>query len=160
MGAIGIDRRTTATAIEGMEAAAAWLDGPHKSLWVYPQGRYRPSHMRPLELQRGVSILQKHANATVIPVTMQLHYFLAHLPTCAITFGAPIELRGRKMMAALETAMLDQLGEQTPGTTRGKGPAVRALGAKPHRPHRGSLAVAPWAWCLRVYRRIKQTVLG
>ncbi|MCB9680961.1 MAG: 1-acyl-sn-glycerol-3-phosphate acyltransferase [Alphaproteobacteria bacterium] len=109
-GAIGIDRRTTVHMIEGMETAAGWLDRPGHSLWVYPQGRYRPSHIRPLGLQRGLTIVQKLSGAVVIPVTMQLDWFLAHLPACAVTFGEPLEGRD-KLMDRLEAAMLAQLDE-------------------------------------------------
>lgn len=107
-GAIGVDRSTMTGPIEGLEAAAAWLDRPRRSLWMYPQGRYRPSHLRPLGLQRGLTIVQRRSGAVVIPVTMQLGWFLAHLPACAMIFGAPLE-GGPDLMPRLEAAMLDQL---------------------------------------------------
>lgn len=109
-GGIGFDRSNTATMLEGMESAAGWLDRPGRSLWVYPQGRYRPAHLRPLDLQPGVRLLHRLSGAPIVPVTLNLEWFLAHLPACAVTFGAPIA-GGRDVMQRLEAAMIDQLDE-------------------------------------------------
>src|SRR5690606_28499581 len=87
---------------------AAWLDRPGRSLWMHPQGRYRPSHLRPLGLHRGIGVLQRMSGATVVPVTLQLGWFLAHLPAAGLVFGAPLPA-GEPLMPRLEGAMLEQL---------------------------------------------------
>lgn len=159
MGAIGIDRSTTVSAAEGMEAAAAWLDRPQHSLWVYPQGRYRPSHIRPLGLQRGLSIVQKYSGATVIPVTMQLHYFLAHLPTCVITFGDPITSQGRPMMKELEAALLAQLDEQDAWFDGAqKGPPFTELVPTRIVPIEERWPSRVWIWLQQRYRSLKRAL--
>jgi 1-acyl-sn-glycerol-3-phosphate acyltransferase len=110
LGAIGIDRTTPTSSLPGIEAAVAFLDRPGHAVWMYPQGRYRSPHARPLGLQKGVRVLQSQSRATVIPVAMDLGYFLAHLPSCAVSFGEPLP-PGRDIVERLDAALVRQLDE-------------------------------------------------
>jgi 1-acyl-sn-glycerol-3-phosphate acyltransferase len=108
MGAIGIDRASTASSIAAMEEASAWLSGPGRALWIFPQGVLRPTHVRPLGLQRGVDLLARHSGAVVVPVALVPGWRLLHLPAWAISFGAPLP-PGRDLMPRLEAALITEI---------------------------------------------------
>lgn len=108
LGAIGIERDGFLGSMEGMEEAVAWLQTPGHVLWMYPQGRYRPPHLRPLELERGVALLARASKARVVPVTWSPGWFLAHLPAAAMTLGEPLT-PSRDLLDRLDGAMSAQL---------------------------------------------------
>ena len=56
VGAVPLDRSSPKRALRDMKAAATLLDRPGRVLWIFPQGRQRPSHLRPLDLQPGRSL--------------------------------------------------------------------------------------------------------
>lgn len=132
LGAIPLDRSTISTTMEAMETAARWLTGPRKSVWLFPQGRFRPTHVRPLGIHRGVAVLHKWSDgAPIVPVAMQYGYLDNHLPACAILIGEP--LRGRERLAErLEEALTQQLDElttwfDTPERREEMAPFVRSM---------------------------------
>lgn len=108
MGAIPLDRHGMATTVAAIEEASAWLSGPERAVWIFPQGVLRPAHARPLGLRRGVDLLARHSGAVVVPVAMVPGWRLLHLPTWAISFGAPLE-PGRDLLVRLEAALVDEL---------------------------------------------------
>jgi 1-acyl-sn-glycerol-3-phosphate acyltransferase len=56
-----------------LAAAAAHLSGPQRALWLFPQGRQRAWHLRPLAFQPGLRLLSRHKAANgpvVVPVSL------------------------------------------------------------------------------------------
>ena len=110
MGAIPIDAGSLTSSVAAMEEAAAVLSAPRRAVWIFPQGVLRPPDVRPLGLQRGVDLLARHSRAVVVPVAMVPGWRLLHLPSWAISFGAPLE-PGRDLMERLETALVAEIEE-------------------------------------------------
>lgn len=108
LGAIGLERDGMLGAMPGMEEAVRWLGEPGHVLWIYPQGRYRPPHLRPLGLERGVALLARASKARVVPITWSPGWFLADRPAAAMIFGEPLA-PSRDLLNRLETAMASQL---------------------------------------------------
>ncbi|MCO4746773.1 MAG: lysophospholipid acyltransferase family protein [Proteobacteria bacterium] len=100
-GAIDLDRSSPLAARHGLKRAVSWLDGPTRAVWIYPQGRQRPAHLRPMELKPGAGWLARKTQATVIPVAVQYGWGETAQPRAALSFGAPNP-------ANLETALAEQ----------------------------------------------------
>jgi 1-acyl-sn-glycerol-3-phosphate acyltransferase len=108
IGAIPIDRSSVTGALSGIEAAAAFLDRPGKLIWIFPQGRYRPSSVRPLGLERGALLLARMTGATLVPGGVVTGWRLNHAPSLVLTLGEPV--RGRHDQAArLEAAICAEI---------------------------------------------------
>ena len=112
VGGFGLARHSVSATLASLERAAAWLDGPQRSLWMFPQGRFRPHYVRPLELRRGVEVLAKLAQARVVPVALTYHPLEQHLPACVVSFGEPLE-PGPELVTRLERAIVELLDAQT-----------------------------------------------
>lgn len=108
LGAIGIERDGVLGPMNGMEEAVDWLSAPGRIVWMFPQGRYRPAHLRPLGIQRGVALLARASRARVVPVTWDAAWFLAHLPAAAMVIGPPLP-PSRVLDVELEATMSAQL---------------------------------------------------
>jgi 1-acyl-sn-glycerol-3-phosphate acyltransferase len=96
LGAIPVDRASLTTSLEGLEHAAAFLDGPGKVVWIFPQGRYRPSSVRPLGLERGVLLLSRMSGAPIVPGALVSGWRLNPVPSQVMSFGPPIDGRQRQ----------------------------------------------------------------
>lgn len=70
---------------------AAGLAGPGDALWWFPQGRYRPAHLRPLGLRPGVDVVARKAGAPIVPVSLQYAFLQADRPAAFVSFGEPVE---------------------------------------------------------------------
>jgi len=57
LGAVPLRRLEPRLALADLKQHAALLDRPGRVVWIFPQGEQRPAHLRPLGLQRGVSVL-------------------------------------------------------------------------------------------------------
>jgi 1-acyl-sn-glycerol-3-phosphate acyltransferase len=103
IGAIGVDRANPMRLLRSFRAAEHAVDGPGRALWVFPQGRQRPSHLRPLGLQRGYDALARRTGATVIPVALTYAFREAPQPAALLSFGAPVSPDG--LESALEAGL-------------------------------------------------------
>lgn len=108
LGGITIDRVTVAGTLGGIEEAAEFLSGPGRLLWIFPQARYRPSSVRPLGLERGVSLLHRLSGAVVIPTGMVTGWRDLHVPAWTLSFGASVTGRER-FMERLESEIIAQI---------------------------------------------------
>lgn len=106
-GAVAIDRRSTTAIRRGLARATDWLDGPGRALWIYPQGRQRPAHLRPLGLQRGATWIARRSQATILPVALQYGWRTDHRPAAALSFGEPVQ----PTLEALEEGIVRQLAQ-------------------------------------------------
>lgn len=78
----------------GLRAGAALLDRPGRTVWIFPQGRHRPAHLRPLDFQPGVRLLARLApDAAVVPVALQYAFAEAQGPVSYACFGTALPAR-------------------------------------------------------------------
>ena len=108
LGAIPVDRSTASGSLASLEEAAAFLTGPGRLVWIFPQGELRPPALRPLELSRGVELLHRLSKAPIVPMAWTSGWRLLHLPAWALSIGPPLSGRDR-LMARLEEALVTQL---------------------------------------------------
>jgi 1-acyl-sn-glycerol-3-phosphate acyltransferase len=69
--------------------AVATLDRPGRTLWIFPQGRQRAWHLRPLGFAPGLALLARRAKVPVIPVSLAYPWREAPEPALVLRFGAP-----------------------------------------------------------------------
>lgn len=130
IGAVPLDRTSSATMRRGLLAAAALLDRPGRALWVFPQGRHRPPHLRPLGLGRGHALLARRTGATVVPVALSYGFRASPSPAAVLSFGQPL-VRADDV-DELEAALVDGLDRADRFIDVGAGPFRELL------PSRGS----------------------
>ncbi len=123
-GAIGVDRRAPR---RGLKAAADALRGPSDALWIFPQGRYRPPHLRPLQLERGVEVVARSSGAPVVPVALQYSWVQEDRPTAFVRFGPPTAGRVDELEEAL-VALLDTIDAEV--VERSSVPAAPTAGSR------------------------------
>jgi len=70
--------------------ATATLDRPGRTLWIFPQGRQRAWHLRPLGFAPGLALLARRAKVPVIPVSLSYPWREAPTPSIVLRFGAAI----------------------------------------------------------------------
>jgi 1-acyl-sn-glycerol-3-phosphate acyltransferase len=102
IGAVPIHRDDPRAAVADLRAAARLLAGPGDALWIFPQGRHRPAHLRPLGFERGVSLLAKMSGRPVVPVSITYGFRERPEMTLAIAFGAPLAAEEARSTETLE----------------------------------------------------------
>lgn len=121
IGAIPLRRESPRDALRDLKASRALLDHPGRVVWIFPQGRQRPSHLRPLGLERGVGVLADDAKATVLPVSLTYSFREAPQPTIAVSVGAPVAVRRSGPPEALEKSLIAGLERNDAFLTTGRG---------------------------------------
>lgn len=114
VGALPLDRSSTENSRRCLESSADLLDRPGRCLWIFPQGRQRPAHLRPLDLKPGVAILHARKPVDVIAVSLDYVFLERDRPAAVIRFAAPMlarEIGGQALLPAVENALLDGLAE-------------------------------------------------
>jgi 1-acyl-sn-glycerol-3-phosphate acyltransferase len=86
IGGIPLDRSSAVAMRPAFRDATRWL-APGRALWIFPQGRERPSWVRPLGLERGHEVLARHA--PVVPVSIAYAFRGAPHPAAMLHFGPP-----------------------------------------------------------------------
>ncbi len=117
IGAIPLDRSSPRASLADMRRA---VDELHhgRTLWIFPQGRQMPAHMRPLHFQAGVHWLAHRAACPVVPLSLSYTYREAPEAAVIARFGRamspPTSHRREEWLATLEArivAGLDQTDE-------------------------------------------------
>ena len=94
LGAIPLDRGNPARLRAGLRAGAALLDRPGRAVWMFPQGRLRPAHLRPLGIQPGIGLLARLSpGAAVVPIAFQYAFGEHPAPAALAWLGEPIPHR-------------------------------------------------------------------
>lgn len=111
VGAIPVDRRDHARALADLDEAAAMLNAPEQRMWIFPQGRHRPPHLRPLALRPGVLRLVAASQAALVPVALTYAFRESPRPTCFVSFGEPLEasLVASEGLGVIEAAIAREL---------------------------------------------------
>ncbi len=114
VGALPLDRSSPERSRACLESCADLLDRPGRCLWIFPQGRQRPAHLRPLDLKHGVLIMHARRPVDVIAVSLNYLYLERDRPAALLRFSAPLpgsQLGGSALLPAVEAALLDGLAD-------------------------------------------------
>jgi 1-acyl-sn-glycerol-3-phosphate acyltransferase len=94
LGALPLDVGGGAEARRQLDDAVRALDRPRRALWIFPQGRQRAAHLRPLGFKPGLRLIASRARkhgAVVVPVALAYPWRQAPAPSVVVRFGAPID---------------------------------------------------------------------
>jgi 1-acyl-sn-glycerol-3-phosphate acyltransferase len=126
LGALPLERGGQASARAGLQAAAARLDRPGRALWIFPQGRHRPAHLRPLGFEPGIRLLARLVpHAAVIPVAFQYAFAERPAPAAFARLGDAIPAQDLAI-DAIERSVEDGLA-RIDRMLAGRAPAFPAL---------------------------------
>lgn len=106
VGALPLARGATRRTHAHMQAATRLLERPGCAVWIFPQGRQRPAHLRPLLPAPGVAWLSRTSGASVVPLALDYQYRQAPEPSILASFGAPIAVTATPLLAQLEGAWI------------------------------------------------------
>jgi hypothetical protein len=112
VGALPLDRSSHEHSRKCLQACAALLDRPGRSLWIFPQGRQRPAHLRPLDLKPGVQIVHASRPVDVIAVSINYVFLEKDSPAAVVRFSPPMpgsDIAGTALLPAVEGALLNGL---------------------------------------------------
>lgn len=120
LGALPLDRSSPERSRRCLQSCAALLDRPGRAMWMFPQGRQRPAHLRPLDLRGGLQTLHDRtsevapAESPVDVVAVSINYVFLEMdrPAALVRFSAPLRgvaVAGDPLLPATETALLDGL---------------------------------------------------
>jgi 1-acyl-sn-glycerol-3-phosphate acyltransferase len=91
IGAVPLDRQDKAQGWRDLAAIATLLDRPGRLVFIYPQGRHRPTGIRPLGLKPGVRVLAAQAQVPVLPVSVQYGFRETEKITATVDIGVPLQ---------------------------------------------------------------------
>ncbi|HEX2191010.1 MAG TPA: lysophospholipid acyltransferase family protein [Longimicrobiaceae bacterium] len=141
LGALPLDRRSPARLRAGLRAAAELLDRPRRAVWMFPQGRLRPAHLRPLGVHPGIALLARLApGAAVVPVAVQYAFGEHAAPAALARFGDAIPNAAaatHEGAARLERALEEELGKIDASLAGGAPPLPVLVASRLRRPDRG-----------------------
>jgi 1-acyl-sn-glycerol-3-phosphate acyltransferase len=117
VGALPLDRSSPQRSRECMQSCADLLDRPGRGIWVFPQGRQRPAHLRPLDLKTGLSVMHARRPVDLVVVSIDYVFLERSRPAAIVRFSAPIAgggpagegEAGSALLAAVESALLEGL---------------------------------------------------
>jgi 1-acyl-sn-glycerol-3-phosphate acyltransferase len=115
VGAFGVDLDRPADGAASIKYAARLLDRPGRMVWVFPQGRERPTSERPLGFRAGSAEIARIAKkATTLPAAFRYELGAEEKPYLYISFGDPVPAdrnvdRGRKEQERAVTEELDRI---------------------------------------------------
>ena len=127
VGALPLDRSSPQRSRECLQSCADLLDRPGRGVWVFPQGRQRPAHLRPLDLRTGLGIMHARRPVDLVVVSIDYVFLERSRPAAVVRFSEPIAgatlagaspagggpageaEAGSALLAAVESALLDGL---------------------------------------------------
>ena len=112
IGALPLDRSTPDRSRECLQSCAALADRPGRGLWMFPQGRQRPAHLRPLDLKPGLGILHDDNPVDLVAVSLDYVFLERDRPAAVVRFSTPIagaDVGSSGVLPAVENALLDGL---------------------------------------------------
>lgn len=111
IGALPLDRSTPERSRQCLQSCAALLDRPGRGMWIFPQGRQRPAHLRPLDLKPGLQTLYESNSVDVIAVSINYVFMEKARPAAIVRFSAPVPARDGQVIDAVESELLIGLDE-------------------------------------------------
>ena len=109
LGGLPLDRSSPERSRECLENSAALLDRPGRALWMFPQGRQRPAHLRPLDLKPGLQTLHAGNPVDLVAVSINYVFLERSVPAAIVRFSAPIagaEVGPQELLPVVEGALL------------------------------------------------------
>lgn len=94
LGALPLNVAGGKRGVRQLHRAATLLHKPERALWVFPQGRQRAAHLRPLGFKPGLGWIARQSRASgavVIPVALSYPWRNAPCPAIAMSFGEPVD---------------------------------------------------------------------
>ena len=151
-GALPLDRTSPRRAYHGLVRAAAVLQQKRDALWVFPQGRHRPAHVRPLDLGRGVELLWRRSGVPVVSVAIQYVFVEQDRPRAVVALGPALPAAPPAFLHALEAGIgrgLARIDAYALGDTEGFELLVPARRGRAE----DGVATRLLAWLLRAFAR-------
>ncbi len=112
VGALPLDRSSPERSRACLQSSAALLDRPGRAVWIFPQGRQRPAHLRPLDLKPGLQTLHAASDVDLVSVSIDYVFLERARPAAVVRFSPPIcgrDVGGDALLPAVESAILDGL---------------------------------------------------
>ena len=112
VGALPLDRSSPESSRACLENSAALLDRPGRGVWIFPQGRQRPAHLRPLDLKGGVGIMHARSPVDLIVASLDYVFLERDRPAALVRFAPPmpgVAVGGQALLPAIEASILDGL---------------------------------------------------
>jgi len=129
-GAVPLNRDSAQTARADLRAASRLLDRAGRMLWMFPQGRQRRAHLRPLQLQSGVRLLARDSGARVLPMSLDYAYREAPAPSILVSFSEPLEASSAQFLPTLEARLCAGLARIDRFVDRGEGAFAAAVAGR------------------------------
>lgn len=111
IGALPLDRSSPERSRQCLEASAALLDRPGRGMWIFPQGRQRPAHLRPLDLKPGLQTMHTSNPVTIIAVSIDYVFLEKARPAAVVRFSPPVNVASGSVITAVEAELLAGLAE-------------------------------------------------
>lgn len=111
VGALPLDRSSHDRSRACLQACAALLDRPGRSLWIFPQGRQRPAHLRPLSLRPGVQTMYHCNPVQIIAVSVDYVFLEKSRPAAVVRFSPPVPVDSGHVIEAVESELLAGLDQ-------------------------------------------------
>lgn len=116
VGALPLDRSSPERSRRCLESSADLLDRTGRSLWIFPQGRQRPAHLRPLGLRPGLRIMHAHNPVDIVGVSIDYVFLERDRPAAIVRFSPPMPgsqftgaVGGEALLSTVEHTLLDGL---------------------------------------------------
>lgn len=110
LGALPLDRSNPESSNQCLRSSVDLLDRPGRSLWIFPQGRQRPAHLRPLDLKYGLQAMHDHNPVDIVAVSLNYVFLERHRPAAIVRFAPPIRTAaGASVLPSVDSALLDGL---------------------------------------------------
>ena len=106
IGALPLDRSSHERSRQCLQACAALLDRPGRGLWIFPQGRQRPAHLRPLDLRPGVQTMYECNPVQIIAVSVDYVFLERARPAAVVRFSPPVPVEAGHVIEAVESELL------------------------------------------------------
>lgn len=87
IGAIGVDLTNPRDGAAAILHAGRLLTGPGRLVWIYPQGRERPSTERPLGFRGGSAEIARVAKAATVPIALRYEFTNVERPRLLVDIG-------------------------------------------------------------------------
>lgn len=117
VGAFGVDLENPADGAAAIKYTVKLLDRPGRGVWIFPQGRERPSGERPLGFRPGSAEIARVARrAKAVPVALRYEMGGEERPRLYISFGEAVPAardpaEGRRAQEQAVEAELDRIHE-------------------------------------------------
>jgi 1-acyl-sn-glycerol-3-phosphate acyltransferase len=129
-GAVPLRRDSARAAHADIRAAARLLDRAGRMLWMFPQGRQRRAHLRPLQLQSGVRMLARQSGARVLPMALDYAFREAPAPSILASFCEPLDASSTRLLPQLEARLCEGLARIDRFVDRGEGDFAMVVAAR------------------------------